>query len=254
MLQTTMLHIKGADFDNDALTVIKDYKYLLAAHESCQGIWRFDVPEFLNLDAQSGILSVESWNDNGPLLSFNAGAAKATLVSKAKGGTVALVPSGTSYIAGVGAKINGILPYSIVVIAKPNSYAAQMAIAGAPVGAGGGNIRVESLTGSASTPIMRNVRGAALPNTPVLDTAGPVAFIASYDGTLTRATNMFAGAATISTAVTSTSVLDFLLGSSGLYPFAGEVDLVALFSKDVTQDAELYTNLKAFAKMRLNRI
>jgi hypothetical protein len=252
MLQTTMLHIKGADFDNDALTVIKDYKSLLAAHESCQGIWRFDVPEFINLDAQNGILSVESWKDNGPLLSFNAGAAKATLVSKAKGGTVALVPSGTSYLAGVGAKINGILPYSIVVIAKPNSYAAQMAIAGAPVGAGGGNIRVESLTGS--SPLMRNVRGAALPNTPVLDAASPVAFIASYDGTLTRATNMFAGSSTSATAVTSTSVLDFLLGSSGLYPFAGEVDLVALFSQDVTQDAALYTNLKAFAKMRLARL
>ncbi len=247
-----MLHLKGVSFDNDSLPVLRDYKSLLAADPSCQGVWRFDIPELLTLDTSGGIVSVASWKDSSSLLSFTSGASKASLVSKPKGGKVAALPSGACYLGAANIKINGILPYSILVIAKPDSYATQMAIAGAPVGAGGGNIRVESLTGTG--PIMRNVRGAALPNTPVIDPTAHVAFVAAFNGTVTRAVNLFAGSANSSTAVTSTSVLDFLLGSSTSYPFAGEVDMVALFNKDVTADATLYANLKAFAKMRLDKL
>lgn len=244
---------KVSSFKHDISPVIKDYKKLVASATSCQGIWGFDDPSHLTLDASGGVVSVASWKDSVALLSFKSGIKKASLVAKSKGGTVAAIPSGTSYLADSAIKINGNLPYSILVLAKPDNYTSQMAIAGAPIGSLGNNIRIESLTGN-KMPLMRNVRGAGLPNIVVPDTSVYVAFLATFDGTTTKAINLTAGSGTSSVEASSTMALDFLLGSENLYPFAGEVDLVALFNKDVTSDALLYEYIKYFTEMRLAKI
>ncbi len=254
-MQTTLIRLKGVTFVNDSLPVIRDYKSLVAADSSCQAIWRFDIPELVNLDSAGGILSVASWKDASTLLSFSAGSAKATLVSKSKGGVVAKLPSGAYYQAAANIKLFGNLPYSILVICKPASYSTQMGIAGAPrvTGGGGENIRIESLTGS--VPIMRSVRGAAVPYAVVGDTAQPVGFLSSFDGARVRSSNLF-GDTSVATeqAVAPDTGLNFLLGAPAPLAFSGEVDMVALFNKDVSLDATLLANIKEFARMRIASI
>ena len=253
MFKTTGILLKGVTFNNPALPKLIDYKALIANNPACVAAFRFDDPDLLVKNAQGGIVRLNSWGGKTPYLNLADGTAYATTEASMETGAdvgrftgpVQYLLQGYSWMPAAG--------YTIVAIVKPDGYTAEGFVAGNWSSS-------VSLRAVASTrpvngvPKHAHYHGNAAP---VCDINPGVfnAVIASYDPAtlMTKLQELKGPSGFSSKPEVITTAVPFSISHISL-PIVGQLDFVALFSKDVTLDADLLANINALAKMRLSSL
>lgn len=254
MLQGTGIKLKGVTFNNAALPKLSNYKDLIAANASCVGVWRFDLDALVVENAQGGITSIKNWKDGGPSLDLASIATSLATrqVSAALGGKVANFTGPVIY------KLQNYVfdpraDHTMVVVFKPNSYAAEVNVLGNRKAADGLRVAVTALPHpTTGLPVIAHYHGQSAPVVPVADVSKFVSFFANYSALTAGARILDTVEVTSNRAEGLPAEVPFALGTDQTNFFAGQVDFVALFNTNLNaaSNLELKNNVEQYLRLR----
>ena len=254
MTQGTIITLKGARFNNEALLQYLNFRELIANSAACVGAWKFDDDALVEEDS-TGVNRVLNWKSGGTPLAYASGTKASRVVSEELGSRVLSLPSAAVYRA-TGLTWNSNSPFSLLMVVKPTNYDTEQQVLGATRSSTAAQNACLQVLKNGSVPSARLVRNASLPISPVPDPSRFVSYIGAYGG----ASDPFLSAQYLGGPVARSATSD--AGASGLAldlgnparAFAGQVDFVALFNVDIlNQQPDLKNYLDNYLRYRLRK-
>lgn len=244
----------NVEFNNPALPKLIDYNEVIAENAACVGAWRFDRDDLI-VEDENGISEILCWKENGPKLTFIAGAKAARVQDAALGHRVARFSSAGKYLMS-GADFDPRNAYTIVAIFKADSYSTIQNIAGSHSSVTAERANMYITKSLQDVPIVRSHRGSRNIGASVDDQTKYVAAYASFaaGGDYLPSVQLLGQSASKATGENTESIvgtLPFEIGDD-VQGLVGDLDFVALFTADlIYQQADLKGHVDDYLDLRL---